>query len=92
MALASVTCIIVNTTFAALFVYMKHYELAAVAFAMVGATAGFLRFNLSPAKIFMGDTGSLLMGLISAVMALKFIEINKFSGSHSPQIYSVPRH
>jgi len=88
--LASVTCIIVNATFAALFVYIKHYELAAVAFAMVGATAGFLHFNLSPAKIFMGDTGSLLMGLISAVMALKFIELNKYPGPHSPQIFCAP--
>jgi UDP-GlcNAc:undecaprenyl-phosphate GlcNAc-1-phosphate transferase len=89
-ALASVTCIIANTTFAVLFVYMKQYELAAVAFAMVGATIGFLRFNISPAKIFMGDTGSLLVGLISAVMAIKFIELNKFSGSKLPDIFSAP--
>ena len=88
--LASVTGIIVNGTFAALFVYMKQYELAAVGFAMVGATIGFLRFNLSPAKIFMGDTGSLLVGLISAVMALKFIELNKFIDSKSTVIYCAP--
>jgi UDP-N-acetylmuramyl pentapeptide phosphotransferase/UDP-N-acetylglucosamine-1-phosphate transferase len=88
--LASVTGIIVNGAFAALFVYMKHYELAAVGFAMVGATTGFLRFNLSPAKIFMGDTGSLLIGLISAVMALKFIELNKFVDSKSSVIYCAP--
>jgi UDP-GlcNAc:undecaprenyl-phosphate GlcNAc-1-phosphate transferase len=88
--LASVTGIIVNGTFAALFVYMKQYELAAVGFAMVGATIGFLRFNLSPAKIFMGDTGSLLVGLISAVMALKFIEMNKFIDSKSTVIYCAP--
>jgi UDP-N-acetylmuramyl pentapeptide phosphotransferase/UDP-N-acetylglucosamine-1-phosphate transferase len=88
--LASVTGIIVNGAFAALFVYMKQYELAAVGFAMVGATIGFLRFNLSPAKIFMGDTGSLLIGLISAVMALKFIELNKFVDSKSTVIYCAP--
>ena len=44
--LASVTCMMVNGTFAVLFIYMKHYELAAVALAMVGATTGFLKFNL----------------------------------------------
>ncbi len=88
--LASATGIIVNGAFAALFIYMKHYELAAVALAMVGATIGFLRYNLSPAKIFMGDTGSLLIGLISAVMALKFIELNKFTGAKLPEIISAP--
>jgi len=89
-ALASVTGIIVNGAFGVLFVYMKHYELAAVAFAMVGATIGFLRFNLSPAKIFMGDTGSLLVGLISAVMALKFIELNKLTDSRIPEVFCAP--
>jgi len=88
--LASVTCIMVNGIFAALFIYMKHYELAAVALAMVGATAGFLKFNLSPAKIFMGDTGSLLIGLISAVMAFKFIELNKFTGTNMPAVFNAP--
>jgi UDP-GlcNAc:undecaprenyl-phosphate GlcNAc-1-phosphate transferase len=88
--LASTTGIVVNGAFAALFIYMNHYELAAVALAMVGATIGFLRYNLSPAKIFMGDTGSLLIGLISAVMALKFIELNKFTDGKLPEIFSAP--
>ena len=35
-----------------------------------GATVGFLLFNLHPAKIFMGDTGSLLLGGVIASMAL----------------------
>jgi len=38
----------------------------------------------------MGDTGSLLIGLISAVMAIKFIELNKFSGGALPQIITAP--
>jgi UDP-GlcNAc:undecaprenyl-phosphate GlcNAc-1-phosphate transferase len=38
----------------------------------------------------LGDTGSLLVGLISAVMAIKFIELNKFSGSKLPDIFSAP--
>jgi UDP-GlcNAc:undecaprenyl-phosphate GlcNAc-1-phosphate transferase len=88
--LASATGIIANCTFAGLFVYMRQYELAIVALAMVGAIAGFLKYNLSPAKIFMGDTGSLLIGLISAVMAIKFIELNKFSGGKLPDVFSAP--
>ena len=88
--LAATTGIIANGAFAILFIYVKQYELAAVSFAMAGSILGFLRFNLTPAKIFMGDTGSLLIGLISAVMALKFIEVNMHTTSKLPQLYEAP--
>jgi UDP-GlcNAc:undecaprenyl-phosphate/decaprenyl-phosphate GlcNAc-1-phosphate transferase len=88
--LAATTGIIANGAFAILFIYIHQYELAAVSLAMAGAIIGFLRFNITPAKIFMGDTGSLLIGLISAVMAIKFMETAKITGTSSPQIYSVP--
>ena len=88
--LAAMTCIVVHCTFAGLFVYIHEYELAAVSLAMVGAIIGFLRYNITPAKIFMGDTGSLLLGLISAVMAIKFMEVNKVVSGKLPEIFSVP--
>jgi len=88
--LAGVTGVIANTAFAALFIYIHQYELAIISLALVGAVIGFLRFNLTPAKIFMGDTGSLLIGLISAVMAMKFIELNRFTDISTPAIYSAP--
>src|ERR1700712_1372036 len=72
--LAGVTGIMVNGIFTILFVYTHHYELAVISLILVGAIIGFLRYNISPAKIFMGDTGSLFIGLISVVMAIKFIE------------------
>ena len=37
---------------------------------MIGAVLGFLMFNLHPAKVFMGDTGSLLLGGVISAMAL----------------------
>jgi phospho-N-acetylmuramoyl-pentapeptide-transferase len=43
---------------------------AAMAAAMIGACAGFLWFNAAPARIFMGDTGSLGIGTAIAVLAL----------------------
>ncbi len=43
---------------------------AAIAAAMIGACAGFLWFNAAPARIFMGDTGSLGIGTAIAVLAL----------------------
>ena len=88
--LAGTTCIVVNGTFTILFMYIKQYELAAISLTIVGAVIGFLRYNLTPAKIFMGDTGSLLIGLISAIMAVNFIEVNKFTHASSPFIYSAP--
>jgi len=51
-------------------------QLALVAFALAGALIAFLRFNVTPAKIFMGDTGSLLLGTVLAVFAIEFIDIN----------------
>ena len=45
-------------------------DLALVAASMVGACAGFLWWNAAPARIFMGDTGSLAIGAGLAAMAL----------------------
>ena len=45
-------------------------ELAGVAFAFAGALVGFLVHNYPPARIFMGDSGSLFTGLVLAGLAL----------------------
>jgi phospho-N-acetylmuramoyl-pentapeptide-transferase len=46
------------------------FDLALVAAALFGACAGFLWWNTAPAKIFMGDTGSLMLGGAMAVLAI----------------------
>ena len=63
---------------------------AFIAFAMTGAIAGFLVYNYSPAKIFMGDTGALLIGLVCVILAIKFIELNKIGLIQNPNFYSAP--
>ncbi len=45
-------------------------DLAVVAVAMLGACIGFLWWNAAPARIFMGDTGSLAIGTALACLAL----------------------
>lgn len=45
-----------------------------MAMSMLGALAGFLVFNFHPAKIFMGDSGSLLIGLFCYVLAVGVIQ------------------
>jgi UDP-GlcNAc:undecaprenyl-phosphate GlcNAc-1-phosphate transferase len=42
-----------------------------VAIALAGASLGFLRYNFPPARIFLGDAGSLLIGFVIAVMGMQ---------------------
>ena len=44
---------------------------SALAAGLIGACLGFLRYNFNPASIFMGDTGSLFIGMILAVLGIK---------------------
>ncbi len=46
-----------------------------LAFSLCGSLLAFLIFNFQPAKIFMGDTGSLLIGSINAILVIKFINV-----------------
>jgi UDP-N-acetylmuramyl pentapeptide phosphotransferase/UDP-N-acetylglucosamine-1-phosphate transferase len=48
---------------------------AIMAISLVGSIGAFLIFNFHPAKIFMGDTGSLLIGLLNAIFVIKFIAV-----------------
>lgn len=45
-------------------------EVSMFAGSIVGIVLGFLMYNLHPAKVFMGDTGSLLLGGVISVIAL----------------------
>ena len=60
-----------------------------MAFALSGSIIGFLIYNFSPAKIFMGDTGSLLLGLVNSILVIKFINTAGNSASNFP-IESAP--
>jgi UDP-N-acetylmuramyl pentapeptide phosphotransferase/UDP-N-acetylglucosamine-1-phosphate transferase len=77
-------------TFGIFFAIANAYPYAFIAFSMLGAILGFLVFNYSPAKIFMGDTGSLIIGLVCVVLAIKFIELNKITLKPETNFYSAP--
>jgi UDP-GlcNAc:undecaprenyl-phosphate/decaprenyl-phosphate GlcNAc-1-phosphate transferase len=56
---------------------------------IAGALIAFLIYNFSPAKIFMGDTGSLMIGLVNSILVIKFINVaptvtNSFQISDAP--------
>lgn len=60
-----------------------------LAFAMAGSLVAFLIFNHNPAKIFMGDSGSLMIGLINAILVLKFINVANTATAIFPMSSSV---
>lgn len=64
------------------FFLVDRTDLAIIAYSLAGATMAFLRYNITPARIFMGDTGSMLIGIVSAILVIEFIEIhNEIQGS-----------
>lgn len=75
---------VIMITFGVWFYLTGHVELSTVAFASAGAVAAFLRFNYSPAHIFMGDTGSLFIGLVCAILSIRFINFNYALGTGHP--------
>ncbi|UCS93519.1 undecaprenyl/decaprenyl-phosphate alpha-N-acetylglucosaminyl 1-phosphate transferase [Echinicola marina] len=58
------------------FIYSGEDTFGFIAFTFVGAILSFLVYNWHPAKIFMGDTGSLTLGFTLSVMCIKFISVN----------------
>ncbi len=61
---------------------------AVIAFALSGGLLGFLYYNFNPAKIFMGDTGSLVLGFVIAVLCIRLIQLN--IGVQSPILPHAP--
>jgi len=60
------------SVFFALIAYLNGQTLVTtLAAAVLGAAAGFLRWNFKPAKIFMGDGGAMFLGFLMATLALK---------------------
>jgi UDP-N-acetylmuramyl pentapeptide phosphotransferase/UDP-N-acetylglucosamine-1-phosphate transferase len=88
--LAGTIGVISTLSFGVFFAIGNELPYAFIAFAMTGAIAGFLVYNYPPAKIFMGDTGALLIGLVSVILAIKFIELNKIGDIPNPNFYSAP--
>lgn len=60
--LASTVSVLVLTFFGVLTFLIKDYSLTMFSVALIAGLVGFLRFNAYPAKVFMGDTGSLAIG------------------------------
>lgn len=67
--------LLTSLLFGTYFLLTSQLMYAVMAFSLAGSLIAFLIYNFSPAKIFMGDTGSLLIGLLNAIFVIKFIAV-----------------
>lgn len=76
--LASGLGIMVSFLFGIWFMISGHMQYAIMAFALVGSLLVFFQFNVfgTNYKVFLGDTGSLVLGFLIAIFCLKFNEMN----------------
>ncbi len=84
--LAGGTVAIAAGYFLLLAVQSGQYLVGGLAAALLGASIGFLFYNLNPATIFMGDTGSLFLGFVLAALGIKL----RFPGNSPTVTWMVP--
>jgi hypothetical protein len=68
--LASISVVISLGAYAVIALEQKRFDLLIVIFSMIGGLLGFFGFNHKPAKIFMGDVGSLALGGMLAALSI----------------------
>ena len=56
---------------------LSDINLSTASIILATSTLGFLLYNWSPAKIFMGDSGSMIMGFLAALMTIYFLQANE---------------
>jgi UDP-GlcNAc:undecaprenyl-phosphate GlcNAc-1-phosphate transferase len=62
--------------------FYNNYFLGKISVIFIGAIIGFLKFNLSKKKIFMGDAGSLFIGFILVTLGIKFMEDQRVNNDY----------
>jgi UDP-GlcNAc:undecaprenyl-phosphate GlcNAc-1-phosphate transferase len=67
--------LLTSFVFGVYFYFTGELMYSVMALALAGSLLAFLIYNFSPAKIFMGDTGSLLIGLLNSIFAIKFMTV-----------------
>jgi len=74
--LAGTIAVLALICFGAWFYRVGEVHLALISLSFMGATLAFLFFNWQPSRIFMGDTGALVIGLVLSFVSIKFINAN----------------
>lgn len=81
---------IASISFGVWFFMVDQFYLGVLCMTTAGSLIAFLRFNVSPARTFMGDTGALVVGLLLGVMAVKFIDVNATASFPSQYRFASP--
>jgi UDP-N-acetylmuramyl pentapeptide phosphotransferase/UDP-N-acetylglucosamine-1-phosphate transferase len=84
--LAGALMLLLFLTHAVLFLYSPDQLFAVLCMAGAGTMAGFLFYNFSPARIFMGDAGSVPVGFLAAVSSVRLCGLHAGSGHASTGI------
>ncbi len=71
--------LIASLIFGSWFFINGDHSFTILSFALAGSIGAFLFYNFNPAKIFMGDAGSMLLGLVNAILVIHFIEEAPFA-------------
>jgi len=69
--------IVISLTYSIWFYYLGDNLFIILSLAVAGSQLAFLRYNLVDAKIFMGDSGSMIMGFLAALMTIYFLQANE---------------
>ena len=67
--------LLTSSLFGFYFAFTGEILYAVMAFSLTGSLIAFLIYNFHPAKIFMGDTGSLMIGILNAIFVIKFMSV-----------------
>jgi UDP-N-acetylmuramyl pentapeptide phosphotransferase/UDP-N-acetylglucosamine-1-phosphate transferase len=74
--------------FGAWFYWVEDYVFSLFSFAMAGGILSFLIYNWEPSEIFMGDTGAMIIGMLLAVLAIRFMNLNNELAANNPVKFS----
>ena len=66
-----------SIVFGILFYAKGDYQFAMLSFVLAGGLLGFLYYNYNPAKIFMGDTGSLVLGFMMVIFSIRVFNFHE---------------
>lgn len=80
--LAGGLALINMTGFLLLFYLSEEISLALISASTVGALLAFLKYNYHPAKIFMGDTGSMILGYLLSAAGILALVMSRHENSH----------
>ena len=83
--LASIVGIVISILYTTIFYLTKEYFFALLAITLNASLTAFLGFNVSSDKrIFMGDTGSLIVGFVISILTLKFLALRPHAYTELP--------